>query len=110
MSNFDEQAYKDANLLAGDAIMNYRTVASLATDKAIVKTYNNYIDIPTKRAMRGAHCIGFWFGFSQFVQNAVSALLFYAGAEFVFHFPEDTKGVDIFKAQFSMMFGAFAAG
>jgi 3-deoxy-D-manno-octulosonic-acid transferase len=35
-TNVDEAAYKDANLLAGDAITNFRTVASLATDKAIV--------------------------------------------------------------------------
>ncbi len=64
MANIDEQAYKDANLLAGDAILNYRTVASLANDKALVKTYDNYIDIPSKAAIKNSHCIGFWFGFS----------------------------------------------
>jgi hypothetical protein len=36
MSSFDEGAYKDANLLAGDAILNYRTVASFGHDYIIV--------------------------------------------------------------------------
>jgi ATP-binding cassette subfamily B (MDR/TAP) protein 1 len=66
MSEFDDKAYKDANLLAGDAILNFRTVAGLSADKAIVKTYDDYIEIPCRAAVRKANCIGFWFGFSQF--------------------------------------------
>jgi ATP-binding cassette subfamily B (MDR/TAP) protein 1 len=90
--------------------MNYRTVASLATDSSLVKTYDDYIAIPSKAAKKKAHLIAFMFGFSQFTQNAVSALLFYSGAQFVFHFPESNNGEDIFKAIFCMMFGSFAAG
>jgi ABC-type multidrug transport system fused ATPase/permease subunit len=52
MSSFDDKAYKDANLLAGDAILNFRTVAGLSADKSIVKTYDAYIDIPTRAAIR----------------------------------------------------------
>ena len=47
MSNVDEGAYKDANLLAGDAINNYRTVASFGHDNLLVKEYERYIDFPT---------------------------------------------------------------
>lgn len=47
MSSFDEESYKDANLLAGDAIINYRTVASFGHDNIIVQEYENYIDLPT---------------------------------------------------------------
>lgn len=96
MSSFDEEAYKDANLLAGDAIINYRTVASFGHDNIIVKEYEKYIELPTKSALRKSHCIGFWFGFSQFVQNAVFSLLYWAGAEFVYHYPSDTDGEKIF--------------
>lgn len=67
MSDIDEGAYKDANLLAGDAILNYRTVASFGHDDMIVKEYARYIELPSQSALRKAHCIGFWFGFSQFV-------------------------------------------
>ena len=44
----DEKQYKDANLLTGDAILNYRNSCKLATDKALVKTYQNYIAGPVK--------------------------------------------------------------
>jgi ABC-type multidrug transport system fused ATPase/permease subunit len=36
LSNIDEASNKDANLLAGDAIANYRTVASFAHDEVII--------------------------------------------------------------------------
>jgi hypothetical protein len=40
MTSFDENAYKDANLLAGDAILNNRTVASFGHDYIIVNQYD----------------------------------------------------------------------
>jgi hypothetical protein len=64
LANEDEKAYKDANLLAGDAILNYRTVASLSSDKQIVKEYESYIMIPVNASVRSSYQIGFWFGFS----------------------------------------------
>lgn len=67
MTGVDEEAYKDANLLAGDSINNYRTVASFGYDNLLIEQYRKYIDLPTTTAIRKAHCIGFWFGFSQFV-------------------------------------------
>ena len=48
MSTFDEEAYMDANLLAGDAINNYRTVASFGHDDLIIKQYHEYVKIPEK--------------------------------------------------------------
>jgi ATP-binding cassette subfamily B (MDR/TAP) protein 1 len=67
MSDIDENSYKDANMLAGDAILNYRTVASFAHDSMLVEKYDSYITIPMKTNLRKAHCIGVSFGFSQFV-------------------------------------------
>ena len=81
-SEIDEDAYKDANLLAGDSILNYRTVASLGHDNMIVSEYDVLTEGPIKTSFKKAQCIGFWFGFSQFVQNAVFALLYWAGAMF----------------------------
>lgn len=80
-SNIDEEAYKDANLLAGDSILNYRTVASFGHDNLIIEEYDKLVEEPVKNGVKKAQCIGFWFGFSQFVQNAVFALLYYAGAQ-----------------------------
>lgn len=109
MSDFDQAAFKDANLLAGDAITNYRTVSSFGYDDLLLKEYDRLIEIPLKTNLRKAHCIGFWFGFSQFVQYGVFALLYWAGAMFSYHDPS-TSGEDVFLATFAMMFGAFAAG
>lgn len=63
-SNIDEEAYKDANLLAGDSILNYRTVASFGHDNLLVKEYDTLTEGPVKTSIRKAQCIGFWFGFS----------------------------------------------
>jgi ABC-type multidrug transport system fused ATPase/permease subunit len=66
-TNSDEDAYKDANLLAGDSIINYRTVASFAHDEIIIEEYDKYLEGPLKRGVKKAHIIGASFGFSQFV-------------------------------------------
>jgi ATP-binding cassette subfamily B (MDR/TAP) protein 1 len=109
MSKIDDENYKDANLLAGDAIMNYRTVASFAHDELIVKQYDIYLEGPVKRFLKLAHCIGLAFGFSQAIQYWVFGVLYYAGAKFAYNDP-NTTGEDVFNAIFAMMFGAFAAG
>jgi ABC-type transport system involved in Fe-S cluster assembly fused permease/ATPase subunit len=47
-SNDDEDSYKKANLLAGDTILNYRTVASFGHDYLIVKEYDKMVEEPIK--------------------------------------------------------------
>ena len=59
--------YKDANLLAGDAILNYRTVASLAEEDLILQKYSEMLEGPMQIAARKAHLMGFIYGFSQFL-------------------------------------------
>jgi len=66
-SDVDENSYKDANLLAGDSILNYRTVASFGHDQLIIQEYDKLIEKPMQTNLKKAQCIGFWFGFSQFV-------------------------------------------
>lgn len=48
LASSNEESYKQANLLAGDAIVNYRTVASLAADQKIVSQYDKYLEGPVK--------------------------------------------------------------
>ena len=52
MNHVDEKSYKDANLIAGDSIMNFRTVAGLSADKLIVKQYDQYIEVPARNAIK----------------------------------------------------------
>jgi ABC-type transport system involved in Fe-S cluster assembly fused permease/ATPase subunit len=59
-----DSAYRDADLLAGDAITNYRTVASFGHDELILDQYDKYIDIPTRKNIRKSYIMGFLFGSS----------------------------------------------
>ena len=69
-----------ANLLAGDAIINYRTVASFAQEDKIVSDYQLLLEAPKAAVVKQAHWIGLIYGFSQFVIYGQIASLFYAGA------------------------------
>ena len=82
MSTDTDAASKDATLLAGDSILNYRTVSSFANEDQILLDFAHLLDEPVAVAIRKCHLIGFVFGFSQFVQYAVFAILYYMGAVF----------------------------
>ena len=82
LSTDSDAASKEANLLAGDAILNYRTVASFGHEDQILRDYSRLLDEPKRVAIRKSHIIGLVFGFSQFVQYAVFATLYYFGGLF----------------------------
>lgn len=114
--------YKEANLLVGDTISNYRTIASFAHNDRIAMRYSQYLERPYRNGMRKSHTIGITFGFSQFVQYATFALLFYSASIFLksdldkaIKHPLENLNIQqkasyLFIALFSMMFGAFQAG
>ena len=110
LSKESDSAFKEANLLAGDAIINYRTVASFGNEGQILRDYGKLLEEPMNVAIKKSHVIGFIFGFSQFVQYAVFAALYYFGAVFMKNDPQTNKASDIFVAIFAMMLGAMAAG
>jgi ABC-type multidrug transport system fused ATPase/permease subunit len=64
LSTSSDAAFKDANLLAGDAIINYRTVASFAQEEQILKDYEMLLSEPHKTIIKQAHVMGVTFGFS----------------------------------------------
>ena len=103
-----DNSHKYANLLAGDAIMNYRTVASFAHEQQIIKDYSSLLEAPRKAAVLQANKIGGAYGFSQFVLYGSISCMFYAGAQFMDKFKEDP--VDMFITIFAMMFGALESG
>lgn len=53
-----KKAYKEANLLAGDSIMNYRTVASFAHEEQILKDFDRLLSAPYPTVVRKAHIMG----------------------------------------------------
>ena len=112
---------KEANLLCGDAIMNYKTVQSFGHEDRLVAKYKELLSPVNEMAKATYLKIGFSFGFSQFCQYAVFAAMFYSAALLIDHhtvFCEDGVTVceitidaeAVFIALFCIMFGASQAG
>lgn len=108
VNDIQETLFKEANSIASDAIVNHKTVSSFANESAIVERYRFKLKPIVKKSKLKAHLAGFFYGLSQFVQYAVYALMFWAGAEFIKNY--DVSGEDVFIAMFVMMFGTFGAG
>jgi ATP-binding cassette subfamily B (MDR/TAP) protein 1 len=64
MSADTDAASKEATLLAGDSILNYRTVASFANEDLIVRDFAALLDEPVNIAIKKCHIIGCVFGWS----------------------------------------------
>ncbi len=94
--------------MAGDAIANYKTVASFANEEEIIGDYDKLLSGPVKRSIKQAHVVGFLFGFGAFCAQATFGLLYYTGALFMEYYDEDP--VNIYIALLAIMFGATAAG
>ena len=108
LSNVQESSFKEANMVVSDSIVNSKTVASFGNEHKIVETYRYRLNKLRQIAVKKAHVTAFVFGFSQFIQYAGNALLFYCSALILENF--DVNGEDIFLAIFCMMFGAFGSG
>ena len=123
LSGATSDSEKQANLLIGDSINNFKTVQSFGNEELIVEKYRSYI-YPIYKAGRIKHIkSGIAFGFSQFVVFMVFALLFFAGGwviEESCEMVEGANGVEIMKcsvepkevfiALFAIFFGANHAG
>ena len=108
LSSDIDQSQSDANLLAGDAIMNYRTVISFAHDEKIVDDYQSLLMGPQKLVIKQAHITGIIYGLSQFLIYGSMASLFYAGALLLNEYKEEP--INMFICIFAMNFGALASG
>jgi ABC-type transport system involved in Fe-S cluster assembly fused permease/ATPase subunit len=60
----DNKDSKNADLLASDAIMNYRTVIGFGLEGAISKEYSALIETPFQMSQKSAHISGIVYGYS----------------------------------------------
>lgn len=126
LSGATADSEKQANLLIGDAINNFKTVQSFGYEELIVKKFVSYIR-PIYVAGKTKHLkSGIAYGFSQFIIYMVFAALFYAGGWVIDEGCEErtvTQGgvsmtvqecsidpKDVFIALFAIFFGANHAG
>lgn len=74
-----DDAYKQANALLSDIIMNYRTVVSLGEKNVeyLLAKYGDLLVIPHRTGVKRAHVSGLFFGYSQSIRFIFIAFVFY---------------------------------
>ena len=79
-----EDAYKQANSLLSDLIMNYRTVIALGPKNIdiILQRYNQLLIVPRKAGVKKAHMSGLFFAYSQAIRFIFVGIVFGVGAYF----------------------------
>ncbi|KAJ1395652.1 P-loop containing nucleoside triphosphate hydrolase [Sesbania bispinosa] len=60
------KAYLKANMLAGEAVSNIRTVAAFCSEEKILDLYYNELIEPSKRSFQRGQIAGIFYGISQF--------------------------------------------
>lgn len=104
-----QEMVKEANLLMGDAIMNFRTVQSFGHEELVVEKFRELMEPAAAKNIRADIGIGVAFGLSQFVNFLINAALFLI-ASYVFELMPETSTQDVFTAIFAMLFAAQQAG
>jgi ATP-binding cassette subfamily B (MDR/TAP) protein 1 len=107
---------KEANLLCGDCIVNYKTVQSFGNEEQLVNLYRDLLMPVHKAAMTKGFKSGAAFGCSQLSQYIMFATMFFFGGLIIKNSVDEETGEssikteDVFIALFAIMFGANAAG
>ncbi|KAF7809482.1 ABC transporter B family member 2-like [Senna tora] len=60
------KAYQKANMLAGEAVSNIRTVAAFCSEEKVIELYANELVDPSKRSFKRGQIAGLFYGISQF--------------------------------------------
>lgn len=66
-----DKQYKEANMIAGDALMNYKTILSFAEEEKILGIYQDIMDKALAKITYNAIMSGLALGGSQFMQNFI---------------------------------------
>ena len=100
---------KEANLLCGDAIANFRTVQSFGHNEEIVKKFEEFLLPSLAVAKMSKVKGGVAYGVGQAAQYFVFALEFYLAGYILQEMPEFSPS-DVFLALFIIMFSAMHLG
>jgi ABC-type multidrug transport system fused ATPase/permease subunit len=99
---------KNANLLLGDAIMNFRTVQSFGREDLIAKKYDDFMRPAAEAVAKADFVQSCVFGVSQFFTFIVNAAMFGFAMLIIKH--TDAKQEDVFMVIFVMLFASQEAG
>jgi ATP-binding cassette, subfamily B (MDR/TAP), member 1 len=112
----DKDAFKEANLLCGDCIVNFKTVQSFGHEERLVQKYRELLTPGSKNAQLKGYKSGLAFGTSQLCQYTMFGALFYFGGLIIKNSVDEETGEvkinseDVFITLFAIIFGANAAG
>uniref|UniRef100_H2ZPT3 Bile salt export pump n=1 Tax=Ciona savignyi TaxID=51511 RepID=H2ZPT3_CIOSA len=102
------EAFEEAGQIAGEAINNIRTVASLTKEQTIYELYTEKLAGPIKKSIRKAMMVGLGYGYSQCVIYFAYAAVFRLGIELVLTY--EMTYDNVFKVLTAVIFGAMAVG
>ena len=105
-----DEAYKESSTFVSEAVCNMRTVASFGKEDKLLANYALKLNQPLQASFKKGNLSGIFFGFSQFLNFGIYAMIFYIGARFLTN--PDT-GVDfqgMLQSIFGIMFAAMGAG
>lgn len=60
------KAYLKANMLAGEAVSNIRTVAAFCSEDKVLELYASELVDPSKKSLKRGQIAGIFYGISQF--------------------------------------------
>ena len=102
------KAYLKANMLAGEAVSNIRTVAAFCSEEKVLDLYANELVDPSKRSLQRGQIAGIFYGISQFFIFSSYGLALWYGS--VLMEKELASFKSIMKAFFVLIVTALAMG
>ncbi|XP_051114570.1 ABC transporter B family member 2-like [Andrographis paniculata] len=87
-----DKAYLKANMLAGEAVSNIRTVAAFCSEEKVLDLYSQELIEPSKSSFRRGQAAGIFYGVSQFFIFSSYALALWYGSKLM------EKGLGSFKS------------
>lgn len=112
----NEEELKEANLLCGDCIVNFKTVQSFGHEDRLVEKYKELLLPVHEKGMKKGLKTGAAFGCSQLSQYVVFAAMFFFGGLIIKNSVDEETGEatinaeDVLISLFAIMFGANSAG
>ena len=106
-----ESAYKEANALLSDLVMNYRTVMTLGDKNVelILWRYQELLVIPHQSGVKRAHIQGLFFAYSQCIRFIFIAFCFYVAALLLEANPKLSSD-DLYTGCYVVFVGAIGSG
>lgn len=112
-----DEATKEANLMAGDMINNFKTIQSFGNQNQVVKNYEKALAPMFANAGTSSLIAGVAYGFSQFAQwTSIGLMFLFAGLLMENSEIDPETGMpaenpeNMFMAVFCIMFGAMRSG